>query len=163
MFLFHLVTLEIIYFYPGIIFYSPPKFSPMNWKLIFSLSLFGLAMAVASVYWIPENIEWIFWLVIFLVSAYVIARNAPGKYFLHGLCVSIVNSIWITIAHITFYTTYVANHPRWLEMNAQGPLAEHPKRMMAVSGPIIGLLSGIILGLLALLLSKLVKRRAQMV
>jgi len=135
----------------------------MNWKLIFSLSLFGLAMAFASVFWIPEKMEWVFWLVIFLICAFLIAKNAPGKYFLHGLMVSIVNSIWITIAHITFYTTYAANHPSWLEMNAKGPLAEHPKRMMAVSGPIAGLLFGIILGLLAFLASKLVKRRAQMV
>ncbi|HYJ38999.1 MAG TPA: hypothetical protein VEV87_10295 [Chitinophagaceae bacterium] len=135
----------------------------MNWKLIFTLSLFGLVMAIASVFWIPENIEWIFWVVILLISAYVIARNAPGRYFLHGLMVCIVNSIWITIAHITFYTTYVANHPSFLEMNARGPLAEHPKRMMAVFGPIVGVLSGIVLGLLALLFSRLVKRRAQMV
>ena len=135
----------------------------MNWKLIFALSLFGLAMAFGSVYFIPEKYEWIFWLVIFLICAYLIAKNAPGKYFLHGLLVSIVNSIWITIAHITFYTTYVANHPAWLEMNAKGPLAEHPKRMMAISGPVIGVISGIVLGLFALIASKMVKRKHQMV
>src|SRR5437763_13574641 len=104
----------------------------MNWKLIFSLSLFGLAMAVATVSVIPENIEWVFWVVIFLICAYLIARNAPGKYFLHGLLVSVVNSIYITIAHIAAYTTYVAHHPSCLEMNAKTPLAEHPKRMMAI-------------------------------
>lgn len=39
----------------------------MDWKLIFQLSLFGLAMAVATVYVIPSNIEPVFWLVIFLI------------------------------------------------------------------------------------------------
>ena len=131
----------------------------MNWKLIFTLSLFGLAMAFGSVFLIPENMEWIFWLIIFLICAYLIAKYAPGKYFLHGLMVSIVNSIWITIAQIMFYTTYVANHPGWLAMNAQGPLAEHPKRMMAISGPIAGIAFGLVLGLMAFIASRLVRRR----
>jgi hypothetical protein len=133
----------------------------MNWKLIFSLSLFGLAMAIATVYWIPENIEWIFWLVIFVICAYLIAKNAPGKYFLHGLLVSIVNSVWITIAHIVLYTTYVANHPSWLAMNARMPLAEHPKRMMAITGPCIGVISGLVLGLFAFIASRMMKKPAQ--
>ena len=35
----------------------------MKWKLIFLLSLFGLAMAFATVFWIPSMIEPVFWLV----------------------------------------------------------------------------------------------------
>jgi len=72
----------------------------MNTKLIFQLSLFGLAMAIATVFWIPSNIEPIFWVVIFIICAYLIAKKSTGKYFLHGLLVSIVNSVWITAAHI---------------------------------------------------------------
>jgi hypothetical protein len=84
----------------------------MNWKLIFGLSLFGLAMAVATVYCIPSNIEPILWLVIFLLCAYLIAKNAAGKYFLHGFLVSIVNCIWITGVHIMLSSTYLASHAR---------------------------------------------------
>jgi hypothetical protein len=36
----------------------------MDWKLIFGLSLFGLAMAIATVFIVPSNIEPAFWLVI---------------------------------------------------------------------------------------------------
>ena len=36
----------------------------VDWKLIFRLSLFGLAMAIATVFAIPSNIEPAFWLVI---------------------------------------------------------------------------------------------------
>src|SRR5256885_2510438 len=114
----------------------------MNWKLIFGLSLFGLAMAIATVFWIPSSIEWIFWLVIFLICAYLIAKNAPGNYFLHGFLVSVVNSVWITIAHVALFSTYVANHPEMTEMNAKLPMAEHPKRMMAILGPIFGICFG---------------------
>ena len=36
----------------------------VDWKLISRLSLFGLAMAIATVFAIPSNIEPAFWLVI---------------------------------------------------------------------------------------------------
>jgi hypothetical protein len=50
----------------------------MNWKLIFQLSLFGLAMGIATVFVIPSNIEPAFWLVIFLICAYLIAKQSPA-------------------------------------------------------------------------------------
>ncbi|MGA3051148.1 MAG: hypothetical protein ABSE00_04425, partial [Chitinispirillaceae bacterium] len=57
----------------------------MNWKLILQLSLFGLAMAIATVFIILSKIEPFFWLAIFALCAYVIARQAPDRYFLHGV------------------------------------------------------------------------------
>ena len=53
----------------------------MDWKLIFGLSLFGLAMAIGTVFVIPSNVEPIFWLVIFLVCAFLIARMRPDRLF----------------------------------------------------------------------------------
>jgi hypothetical protein len=41
----------------------------MNWRLIAQLSLFGLAMGIATVFFIPSTIEPLFWLVIFGISA----------------------------------------------------------------------------------------------
>jgi len=131
----------------------------MNWKLIILLSLFGLAMGFATVFFIPSNIEPIFWLVIFVICAYLIARFAPGKYFLHGLLVSIVNSIWITATHVSLFYTYIDNHPEYLKALEGIPImAAHPRRMMAVTGPIIGVISGLVLGLFAWVASKLLKR-----
>ena len=130
----------------------------MNWKLIFLLSLFGLAMGIATVFVIPSNIEPWFWLVIFLICAYLIARLAPGRYFLHGLLVSVVNSIWITGAHILLFDQYVAHHAKEAEMMTRMPMAPHV--MMAVTGPLIGVVSGLVLGLFAWIASKLMKRPA---
>ena len=65
----------------------------LNFKLILALSMFGLAMSIATVFLIPSSVEPIFWLVIFLVCAYVIAKRAPSKFFLHGLLVSLANSV----------------------------------------------------------------------
>jgi hypothetical protein len=129
----------------------------MNWKLILQLSLFGLAMAVATVFFIPSTIEPLFWLVIFLVCAYVIATKAPGKYFLHGLMTSLVNSIWITATHVILFNAYVANHAQEAEMMAKVPIS--PKVMMICTGPIVGLISGLVLGLLAWIAHKLVGRK----
>ena len=130
----------------------------MNWKLIFGCSLFGLAMAIATVYVIPSNIEWIFWLVIFLLNAYLLAKNAGGKYFLHGFLVSLVNCAWITSAHILLYSTYIVNHPAEAAMQSQMPMPEHPRLMMLIMGPIIGIVSGLVQGLFAWIASKIVKK-----
>jgi hypothetical protein len=129
----------------------------LNWKLIFRLSLFGLAMAIATVYWIPSRIEPVFWLVIFLICAYIIARNCTGRYFLHGFLTSLVNCIWITSAHVLLYSTYIARHPAEAAMAAKMPLPEHPRLMMLLTGLVAGIIFGLILGLFAFIASKIVK------
>ena len=135
----------------------------MNWKLILSLSLFGLAMAIATAFMhISNTAQWVLWFAIMIICAVVIARNAPGKYFLHGFLVSIVNSFWITVTHILLFNTFVSNNPEMAEMSAKMPmLAEHPKRLMAVVGPIYGICFGLVLGLFAFVAAKLMKRGPQ--
>jgi hypothetical protein len=129
----------------------------MNTRLIFLLSLFGLAMAIATVYWIPQNVEPIFWLVIFIICAWIIARNCSANFFLHGFWVAILNCVWILIVHTICFKTYALNHPQMMKM-ATWPFAHHPRRDMYVIGPIIGVLSGVIQGLFAWIASMLVKR-----
>jgi hypothetical protein len=129
----------------------------MNWKLIFLLSLFGLAMGIATVLLIPSNIEPAFWLVIFLVCAYFIAKRSPGKHFLHGLCLGLVNCFWVTGAHVLFFNTYLANHAREAVMMSIAPLPVSPRLTMALFGTLFGLMSGIVLGLFAWVAGKFVK------
>ena len=129
----------------------------MNWKLILQLSLFGLAMGIATVYVIPSKIEPAFWLVIFLICAYLIAKRAAGLHFLHGLLLGLANSIWITAAHVLLYDTYITRHAQEAAMMQSRPLPVSPRAMMAIVGPVVGLLSGVILGLFAFVAGKLVK------
>ena len=131
----------------------------MNKKLIFQLSLFGLAMAIATVYVIPSRIEPLFWLVIFVICSYIIAKQCTEKYFLHGLCVSLVNAVWITAAHIILFDTYIANHAQEAAMMAKMPMPDSPRLMMLMTGPLIGLVSGIVLGLFAFIASKIIKKK----
>ena len=130
----------------------------MNWKLIFQLSLFGLAMAFATVFWIPSNIEPVFWLFIFVIVAYLIAKKASGKYFLHGFCVSLVNCVWIIIVHIIFADNYLLNHPQEAEMVTKMGM-NSPRLMMLITGPIVGIISGLILGLFSLVASKIINKK----
>jgi len=131
----------------------------MSWKLIFGLSLFGLAMAFGTVYAIGSRVEPWIWLVIFLICAFLIAANAPSRRFLHGFLVGVVNSVWITGAHVALYDAYIARHPREAAMMAGSAMATHPRLMMAGIGAIIGILSGLVLGLLAWIAGKFLSAR----
>jgi len=131
----------------------------MKWKLIFNLSLFGLAMALATVYFIPSNIEPYCWLIIFIICAWQIAKKCNSRYFLHGFLVSLFNSVWITTAHILLFDKYIANHPSELEMLKKMPMPDSPGLMMLMTGPLIGIISGLVLGLFAFIASKIMKRK----
>jgi thiamine transporter ThiT len=129
----------------------------MDWKLIFELSLFGLAMAIATVFAIPSNVEPAFWLVIFLICAYVIARRRQTGHFTHGVVLGLANSVWITAAHILLFERYIAGHAQEAAMMKSMPLPDSPRLMMAIFGPAVGLVSGMIIGLLALAAGKFIK------
>jgi hypothetical protein len=129
----------------------------MNWKLIFQLSLFGLAMGIATVYVISSTIEPAFGLVIFLICAYLIAKRCPAKHFLPGLLLGLANSVWITAAHVLLFNSYIAHHAQEAAMMQSTPLPFSLRGMMAIVGPVVGLLSGVILGLFALVAGKLIK------
>jgi hypothetical protein len=131
----------------------------MDWKLIFQLSLFGLAMALGTVFLIPQNIEPVFWLVIFLFCAYTIAKRRTTGRFVHGVLLGLVNSVWITSAHILFFDRYVAGHAQEAAMMKSMPMPDSPRLMMALTGAVVGLVSGVLIGLVALAAGKLIKQR----
>jgi hypothetical protein len=76
----------------------------MDWKLIFQFSLLGLAMGIATVFFIPPNVSPVVSLIIFLVCACMIARRRPTGRFAHGLLLGLANSVWIT-RHMRCYST----------------------------------------------------------
>jgi hypothetical protein len=129
----------------------------MNWKLIFQLSLFGLAMGIATVFIVPSSIEPIFWLAIFLVCAYIIAGRAPARPFVHGLMVGIVNSVWVTASHILFFDYYIVRHQQEMAMMTSMPLPDSPRTMMALMGPCIGVVSGAVLGLFSVIAARILR------
>ena len=129
----------------------------MNSKLIFQLSLFGLAMGIATAFVIPSNIEPAFWLVIFIVCAYIIAKRLPTKHFIHGLLLGLANSVWITAAHVLLFDRYIAGHAQEAAMMSSMPLPTSPRLMMALVGPVVGIISGVVIGVFALVAGKFSK------
>ena len=129
----------------------------INWRVVFTLSLFGLAMAVGTVSAIPSNVEPVIWFAIFVICAFVIARNRSSRHFLHGLLLGLVNSVWVTSAHIIFFRTYLDHHPKEAAMMGSMPLPNSPRLMMALVGPVVGVVTGAIIGLLALLAGRFVR------
>ena len=129
----------------------------MDWKLVFGLSLFGLAMGITTVSVVPPSAEPILWLTIFLVCAFLIARKRSSGHFLHGFLVGVVNSVWVTAAHVLFFAKYLANHPKEASMMSSMPSPNSPRVMMALIGPVVGIFSGIVIGLLAWVAAKFIK------
>ena len=108
----------------------------MNWKLIFSLSLFGIALAFVANH-LASNIMLLSFLVISLLCAYVIAKKAHGEYFLHGFLVSLIGCVWITLVNFALSKHYDPN-PYWF---------------------LIAIVLGIVFGLFSFIASKTIKHR----
>jgi hypothetical protein len=134
----------------------------MNWKLIFGLSLFGVAMGFGTVFAISPRVEPFLWPVIFVVCAFVIARQAPRRPFLHGFLLGILNSVWVTGAHMLFFNRYLAGHAQDAEMiralHASGVV---PRAVMAMAGLGVGLIPAAVIGVLAYVVAKALKSRDQ--
>lgn len=130
----------------------------MNWKLIGQLSLIGLAMAIATVYVIPSRVEWAVWIPLFFLCAYLIAARVARLHFVHGLLVGIANSLWVTLVHVLLFDAYLAHHPKEAQMMASSAMPLPPRVMMACVGPIVGVITGVVIGLLAVVAAWIVRR-----
>jgi len=118
-------------------------------------------MSVGTVYLIPSSAEPYCWLVIFIICAYIIAKQCTSKYFLNGFLTSLTNCVWITGAHILFFTDYAAHHAEEMKMSAANPfMADHPRLMMLIFGPVVGIASGLVLGLFAFLANKILNKKS---
>src|SRR5215467_531209 len=113
-------------------------------------------MGICTVFFIPSNIEPACWLLTFLFCACVIASRRPDCIFFMA-CSWAWQTVWITAAHIFLFDKYLAGHAREAAMMNSMPLPNSPKLMMGIVGPIVGLISGVIIGLFAFVAGKVVK------
>ena len=132
----------------------------LNKKLIFLLSLFGLAMGFFTLIRIPPVVELPCWFAIFIFSAYRIAKVATGKFFLHGFYLNMLNSAWLTSVHILFFKIYLSNHMKEAIMLAKLPLHLYPDLWLLIIGVIFGALFGLVLGLFSSILSRQLRKNS---
>jgi hypothetical protein len=129
----------------------------MNWKLVLQLSGFGIAMGLGTVFFVPSKVEPILWLIIFLLSAYMIASHCVRLRFLNSLLVGLLDSLLKTTVHMVFFGAYVARHAQEIAMIRQMTSAVSPRQLILLSSPIWGLIYGTATGLLTLLLALFIK------
>ena len=131
----------------------------MNKKLILLLSLFGIAMAFISTYWITSTTsELAVWFVILLTCAYFISRQCSEKYFLNGFLAGILSSFFVTAAHIWLFDDYASHHLERMLLFGNMPMS--PRTGMALMAPAFALVSGLSLGLFSVIATKIAKSPA---
>lgn len=131
----------------------------MRWRLILTLSLFGVAMGVASVLGFTGRLEPLFWLIIGIFCAVVIGRT-PARHFRHGFMVGLLAGAFAPLIQALLFESYAANSPEITESFKQIPGGLSARTFILLTMPVISLLSGVVLGLLALVAGRLLTRKS---
>lgn len=130
----------------------------MNWKLICPLAGFGVLMGVASVLGFTTGIEGLAWLVIGIICVGAIVWKAPGRSFQHGFIVGLIAGAVAPLIQFLFFSTYMANNPELSARFSEIPGGLGARYFVLLLAPIIGLVSGFVLGLACGLLAKLTRK-----
>jgi hypothetical protein len=131
----------------------------MNWRLILSLSLLGIVLGIASVFGVTGDREWIAWVCIGVYAAWKFARRSGEELFLHGFYLGILTGVFSSFVQALFVTGYLSNNPRMVEALNALPQSLHPSTVILIMGPIIGTVSGVAFGVLAVITGKIVRHR----
>lgn len=129
------------------------KIKAMNWIVIMLLSLFGIIMGVLSIKGFTQKIEPVLWLLFGIVAALVLSKNIEQKVFLHGLLVGVIWGTLNGIVQSVFFETYLASNMAIKESFTKITFMK-PRIFVLITGPVIGLFAGLIVGGLSLLLKK---------
>jgi hypothetical protein len=130
----------------------------MHWKAIIILSGFGVAMSSASIFGLIGGNEALFWLIGGMVSAIWLALRVPDKHFVHGLVVGILWGLITALIQVAFFQTYLANNPERAKQMQQVPASLNPRVFILMLAPIIGVVTGLILGALSWIVAKVIRR-----
>jgi hypothetical protein len=131
----------------------------MNWKLIFTLSLSGLLMGVLTSFVVTSEVEMYVWIPIMLIIAYFVAKQASGKYFLHGFLTSVFSGFWLLLVHALLWDNFYALNKVSMDADFAGmPQGFSMKVIMLAVTPFVGAFFGLIQGLLAFLANKILKK-----
>ncbi|HXF04222.1 MAG TPA: hypothetical protein VNM72_02265 [Blastocatellia bacterium] len=131
----------------------------MNWKLIVSLSGLGVLMGGASVLGLTRGSEGVLWLVFAALATVVIVRKAQTRPLLHGFFVGLIGGGLAPVVQFLFFSTYLASNPEVAEQFSRVPSGLGARYFVLVLAPVIGLVSGVALGLICWLGARLVVRR----
>jgi hypothetical protein len=130
----------------------------MNWKLVIILVAVGAVMAVLSVYGILQSgFELVIWILFGLISAYLIAKTGGRMPFVEGTVVGVLSGLVNAVIQSAMFDKYLLNNPQSLDGFKELPVAMQPQYVVLFAGPFIGIIYGIIVGIIALSLRKIVR------
>jgi len=126
----------------------------MNWTIILLLSSFGLVMGLLSIKGYIQKLEPFLWILFGIITSLVLSNNIDNKTFLHALLIGLFWGVLNGITQSAFFDQYLANNANLQERFKQSTFIQ-PRYLVLVTGPVIGLITGLVLGGLTLLLKKI--------
>lgn len=130
------------------------KIRAMDWTVIVIFSAMGVIMGLLSVKRFTHKLELFLWLLFGIATALVHSKNIDHHSFLHGLLIGMSWGIINAAIQSAFYDTYLANNPS-LQEGFRVTTFMPPRYFALATGPIIGLTTGVVLGGVSLLLSRI--------
>jgi len=121
----------------------------MNIRLILMLSLLGLVVGIFSVVGvIPAGVESLVWLVIALIYGAVLARRAPGKFFLHGFLAGLIAGVLAGLMQAAFLGQYLSHNPKAAQTLKMLPANLPAVALIILAAPFTGAVLGLVTGLI---------------
>lgn len=131
----------------------------MNVRLVLLLSLFGPLVALATlVGLIHTGWESAVWAVVSVVCAGVLARQAPGKFFLHGFLTGFIAGAVAPLIQALFINQYLAYNPRATDALKSMP-GVSPAVLVVIAAPLWAAVVGAATGLLTWMWAKFTRPR----
>jgi len=125
----------------------------MNWKLIFSLSSFGVGMGLCSLMGLGPFLIFL-WPVVIVTSVCLIGARAHGKFALHGFMVGAMMQLWA--GAMNAYYIFDLSRIGLVEVT---PHHLHPQLINAFETAAAAAVTGAVIATLLLLTTKLEQRR----
>jgi hypothetical protein len=125
----------------------------MNWKLIFTLSAFGLGIGLCSLTGVGPFLIFL-WPIVIVTSVFFITARAPGRFALHGLVAGAIIQIW-ACAFNAFYI-FDLSRVGLVEITPHGI---HPQIINAFETIAAAAVTGAVIAALVWLATKLERRR----
>lgn len=129
----------------------------MNWLLILLLTIVGAAMALLSVFGIVRSgFELVVWTLLAIVSAYLIAKKGGRVPLLEGITLGAITGIVHSVIQSAMFSTYLLNNPESLGSFQDLRMNIPPQYIVLLAGPVIGLIYGGVIGIIAMSLRKVI-------